>query len=393
MDRVRNPYSPGAGIRPPALVGRGPELELFDVLVARTARSRTDRGLVLSGLRGVGKTVLLNEMAGRAESQGWVTAVVEARPSGQSREPFEVQLARSLRNSLRSASRRYAVKHRVSAALATFKSFGVSIDPSGALTASIDVDAARGRADSGYIGSDLAELSVDLAEMTRDNQAGVGVFIDEMQDADAEILAALCSSVHHAAQRNLPFYVIGAGLPSLPGVLSEAVTYAERLFSYRVIQHLTPPDSATVLIDPAAAEGARWEPEAVDLVVAESAGYPYFLQEYGRASWDAAPGPSITRSDVLVAIADARQALDSGFFRSRWDRATPVERQYLTAMAVDGLGPSLSSEVASRMGRVPTSLGPARANLIAKGLVYSPQHGQIAYTVPGMADFVRRQEA
>lgn len=332
-------------------------------------------------------------MAGRAEAQGWITAVVEARPAGQSREPFAVQLARSLRNSLRAASRRYAIKHRVASALATFKSFGVSLDPSGSLTASIDVDAARGRADSGYIGSDLAELSVDLAEMAKDNGAGVGVFIDEMQDADPEILAALCSAVHHAAQRNLPFYVIGAGLPSLPGVLSEAVTYAERLFSYRVIQHLTPPDSATVLIDPAAAEGARWEPGAVDLVVAESAGYPYFLQEYGRAAWDAAPGPAITRSDVLIAIADAREALDSGFFRSRWDRATPVERQYLTAMSVDGPGPSLSGEVAARMGRIPTSLGPARANLIAKGLVYSPQHGQISYTVPGMAEFVRRQDA
>jgi len=244
----------------------------------------------------------------------------------------------------------------------------------------------------GYIATDISDLAADLAAAAKDNHTGVGVFIDEMQDADEDVLAALCAAVHNAAQRNLPFYVVGAGLPSLPGVLSTAATYAECMFEYRTIEHLDDADSRRVLTDPADTEGVQWEDAATTLIANEANGYPYFLQEYGRAAWDVAPGPTITYSDVLIAITDGREALDAGFFHSRRARATPAERQYLSAMAHDGLGPSLTSEIASRLGRTIQSLGPTRANLIAKGLIYSPEHGQVSYTVPGMADFVTRQD-
>lgn len=391
MERSRNPYSPGAGLQPPALIGREAELEGFQALIERARLGRVGRAMALSGLRGVGKTVLLNRLADQAETAGWIVAIVEAHPGSVTREPFALQLARSMRTSLRTASFKFAVTERLRAALGTFKSFTVQLDPTGAVSAGFELDAARGRADSGYITADLADLASDLAGAAKDNKVGVGIFIDEMQDADLDVLAALCAASHRAAQHDLPFYVIGAGLPSLPTVLSEAVTYAERLFEYRTISHLHEAESRRVLIDPASAVGVQWEPEAVTLATAESGGYPYFLQEYGRAAWNAAPGPAITRADMLIAITDARQALDVGFFRSRWDRATPSERHYLMAMATDGSGPSGTGDVAARLQRSLGSLGPIRSYLITKGLIYSPRHGYVAYTVPGMADFVRRE--
>jgi len=361
-------------------------------LIARVARGNVGRGLVLSGLRGVGKTVLLNELANQAEAAGWIVAIVEAHPSGTSREPFALQLARSMRSSLRAAGFKYKASGVLHDAMATFKSFTLTLDPTGAVSAGIEADPSRGRGDSGYIATDISDLAADLAAAAKDNHTGVGVFIDEMQHTDQDVLAALCAAVHNAAQRNLQFYVIGAGLPSLPGVLSTAATYAERMFEYRTIEHLDAADSRRVLTDPANTEGVQWEDAATTLIANEANGYPYFLQEYGRAAWDVAPGPTITYSDVLIAITDGREALDAGFFHSRWAQATPAERQYLSAMAEDGLGPSLSNEIANRLGRTIQSLGPTRANLIAKGLIYSPEHGQVSYTVPGMADFVTRQD-
>jgi len=392
MDAARNPYSPGAGLRPPALVGRDAEIAKVRALVARAANRRSiARGLVLSGLRGVGKTVLLNELASIAEDNGWIVGRVEAQRKGAG-ESLDVLLARSLRGSLRKVSRRYAATEKVKGALGSFKSFSLGLDPTGSLSLGIDIDPQRGRADNHDLAADLVELAEDLGDAAKEQGAAAALFVDEMQDADLPVLRALIGAAHAAAQVNRPFYVFGAGLPSLPGHLGDAVTYTERLFEYRTIEHLTEFDSRIALTEPAQHEGVQWEEDAASTIVRESAGYPYFLQEYGRAAWDAAIGPaSITQSDVLVAVTEGRAALDAGFFRGRWDRATPAEHDYLGAMAVDGGGPSSSSEIAGRLGRPLTSLGPARANLIAKGLIYSPEHGRIAYTVPGMADFVNRQ--
>jgi hypothetical protein len=217
-----------------------------------------------------------------------------------------------------------------------------------------------------------------------------GLFIDELQDLDQELLRALLVAQHQAGQRDWPFYLIGAGLPSLPTRLAETQSYAERLLDYRTIARLPEPESQAALVDPVTSQGVRFDSRALDLLVEASGGYPYFLQEYGRAAWEVAVGPVIGFADAQTGVVLGLERLDQGFFRSRWQRATRSERRLLVAMAVDGEGPSLSSEIAQRMGLKPSSLGPYRAGLINKGLIYAPDHGQVAYTVPGMADYVHR---
>lgn len=391
MDAVRNPYSPGAGRRPPALVGRDFQIRALDVLLHRATIGRTGQGLILSGLRGVGKTVLLNELAVRAGRADWIVSKIEAHTDGAGRDNFQVSLARGLHRSLRQLQGKgWSGKFKY--ALSTFKAFSVQVDPTGSVTFGVDVRAAAGRADTGNVDTDLVELAVDLAEAAAEQQVGVGIFIDEMQDVSTDVLRALISAAHEAGQRDLPFYIIGGGLPSLPRVLAEAKSYAERLFDFHTIGHLAGELAAEALVAPALAEGARWSPEALHHIVTVAGGYPYFLQEFGSAAWNVAVGPVITPHDAGVAEQFGQAKLDAGFFASRWGRATPAERDYLTAMAIDAGNPSQSSEVAARMARAPASLGPARASLINKGLIYAPEHGQIAYTVPGMAQFIVRQK-
>ncbi len=297
MDAVRNPYSPGAGRRPPALVGRDFQLQAFDVLLHRAAIGKSGQSLILSGLRGVGKTVLLNELAGRAAVAGWITAKVEVTPQDRTATRFATRLARSLHASLRQLQHKgWSGKFR--AALGTFKAFTLKLDQSGSLSIGIDVDAARGRADTGNIATDLTELAVDLAEAAAEQHMGLAVFVDELQDADTETLASLVAAAHEAGQRELPFYLVGAGLPSLPRILAEAMSYAERLFDYHTIGYLASPLAQQALVAPAAAEGVSWHPDALNIIAAASAGYPYFLQEYGAAVWNLSPGPVITDQDA-----------------------------------------------------------------------------------------------
>jgi hypothetical protein len=214
-----------------------------------------------------------------------------------------------------------------------------------------------------------------------------------MQDLDNPTLTALCAVAHQTSQRSLPFFICGAGLPSLPRVLSEAKSYSERLFEYRAIGALSRSHASRALVDPATEEGVSWDDTAAALVLDASNGYPFFIQELGQATWEAADGPDIiNHSDARVGVAEGRHRLDDGFFLARWERATQAERAYLSAMSVDGDGPSLTKDVADRLGRATTSLGPTRANLIAKGLIFAPEHGRIAYTVPGMADYINRQQ-
>lgn len=390
MDPVLNPYSPGAGLRPRELAGRDRELDAFDVLRRRAARQTTSQSLVMTGLRGVGKTVLLNELADRARRDGWVVGKVEA-DLGDAGRPFREQVARTLNRALREVSGTWRLADRVRRAFATFKSFSLRTDPSGGMAIGIEVDPERGRADTGSLETDLTDLAIDLAAAASDFDAGVALFVDEMQDLmDAELTAA-CQACHEAGQQGAQFYVIGAGLPSLPRVLAEARSYAERLFQYWPIGALAPSDASLALTRPAEEVDVAWQQEAVAALVAHSLGYPYFLQEFGKAAWDMAPGPTITLSDARAGIQIGTDSLDHGFFRSRWERVTPAEREYMRAMANDGDAPSQSGEIARRLAKRVTAVAPTRANLIHKGLVYAPEHGLVAFTVPGMADFIKRQ--
>lgn len=387
MRAALNPFSPGSGLRPPALVGRSTEIEAFDVTVERVSHGLPSRGMILSGLRGVGKTVLLNELRRRAENSDWFVVSLEARPDEIGASSARETLAREITAQARQFTRGKALTARVKAALATVSAFNAKIGPGGI---DLGVQLAQGRADSGQIDVDLPELVQDLCAALKEEGRAFGLFIDELQDLDDDLLRALLVTQHQAGQRDWPFFLIGAGLPHLPGVLAEARSYAERLFDYRRIAQLLEPEATKALIDPVVNHDVTFEQTALRLLLDASAGYPYFLQEYGRAAWDVAPGPAITKDDARDAVIVGLQRLDEGFFRARWDRATRSERRMLIAMAPDGEGPSSSSEVARRMEIRPSSLGPYRARLISKGLVYSPEHGKVAYTVPGMSDYVHR---
>lgn len=390
MDPARNPYAPGAGLRPPELAGREREVDDFAVLRRRTANTLTSRSVVMTGLRGVGKTVLLNELAAAAIRDGWIVGKVEA-DRGASRRNFREQVAATLNRALREATGSFELATRLRRALGTFKSFSLRTDPSGSLAIGIEIDPERGRGDSGVLEVDLTDLALDVSAAAMERGVGVALFVDELQDLSGDELAALCHACHEAGQRDAQFYVVGAGLPSLPGLLADARSYAERLFGYWSIGALTPRAASDALVRPAESAGVDWDRAAVQFLVERSAGYPYFLQEYGKATWDFAPRSRIELSDAESGAHAGLLSLDRGFFTSRWERATPAEREYMRAMAVDNDVPSQSGEVARRMDKRSSSVGPIRANLIHKGLVYPPEHGMIAFTVPGMADFIRRQ--
>jgi type II secretory pathway predicted ATPase ExeA len=377
-------------LRPFELAGRDRELATFDVLRARARQRRNGQSIVLYGLRGVGKTVLLNELAEAARNDGWIVAKVEADASG-SRSPFRSQIAQSLNVALRQVQGKGARGSRLKAALRTFKSFSLNAAPDGTLSVGIELEPAHGRADTGSLQADLTDLALDLGDAAIELDCGVALFIDEMQDLKVDELSAICQACHEAGQQNKPFFIVGAGLPNLPGILAEARSYAERLFHYATLGPLPAAEAAGALTRPAAHERVAWTDEAVATVVDAAGGYPYFLQEYGSGAWDVATSSPIDTSDASEGIRIGTARLDNGFFRSRWERATPGERDYMSAMAADGDAPSQSGEVARRLEKQPTQLGPVRAKLIAKGLVFAPEHGSIAFTVPGMADFIARQ--
>lgn len=386
MDAALNPYSPGSGRRPPELVGRTGELEAFDTLVARTGNRLTDRGIVLTGLRGVGKTVLLNEMHAHADRFDWLTVRLEARRDEAGATAVRRVLARELMAAARKLARR-SVTSRMRQALETITAFNAHV---GATGISLGVSVAQGRADSGDPEVDLVELVEDVAPALAESGRAFGLFIDEMQDLDETTMGALIAAQHLAGQRGWPFYVIAAGLPNLPRVLTETRSCAERLFNYRSIGPLVRDEAARALVEPAERLGAHFAPEGLTRILDAAGGYPYFLQEYGQAIWNLAPDRVFTVDDAGAAIQFGLEHLDAGFFRSRWERATPSERRFLLAMAQDHDAPSQTSDVARRVGLKITSLGPYRANLMAKGLIFAPEHGQVAFTVPGMAAFVDR---
>ena len=386
MKDALNPFNPGSGTPPPALVGRDDELEALDVLVERSAYGRPGRGMVLTGLRGVGKTVLLNQMRRRAEAAGWFTVNLEARRDATGATAIRKTLAREMAAKARSLGKP-GVAQRTRDALGSVAAFNLKLGTSGI---DLGVEVVPGRADSGAIDVDFREVVEDLAGALGDEGRTFGLFIDELQDLDTELLSALLVTQHAASQEGWPFYIIGAGLPGLPARLATAHSYAERMFDYRPIGSLPCPAAARALKDPIELADASLDDDALAVLLEAARGYPFFLQTYGQAVWQVAPGPRIQTEDAAAGVLLGLDRLDAGFFRARWDRATPAERRMLVAMAEDNDQPSSSGVVADRMGMKATSIGPHRASLINKGLIYAPEHGQVAYTVPGMAAYVHR---
>ncbi|MEU5258447.1 ATP-binding protein [Amycolatopsis sp. NPDC021455] len=392
MDPIRNPFAPGAGQRPPELAGRERELHAFEVVLERVARGRPERSLVLTGLRGVGKTVLLGELRAMAVRHKWGAGKIEARPDAELRRPLSAALHRAIRD----LAVRHRAPDRVEEVLGVLKAFALRANKPDAKLRDrwqpgIDVPAAQGRADSGDIEIDLVELFTDVAELAADVGTGVALLIDEMQDLQPDDVSALCAACHELSQSGAPLVVVGAGLPHLPAVLSASKSYSERLFRYSRIDRLSREDADFAVMAPIEREDAGIEPEALDALFDASGGYPYFIQAYGKAAWDAAPSDPITVKDVQVAAPEAESELAVGFFGSRYERATPAEREYLQAMAELTQGrdePAGTADVAVFLGRKPSSLSPARDSLMKKGLVYSAERGQIAFTVPHFGHYL-----
>lgn len=394
MDPVRNPYAPGAGQRPPELAGRDREMTQFEVVLERVARGRPERSLVLTGLRGVGKTVLLNAFRSAAIQRLWGTGKIEARPDQSIRRP----VAAALHMAVREIAPRHRAPDRIDEFLGVLKAFALAAPENtkrsrGAVRwqPGIDVPAARGRADSGDLEIDLTELFVDAASVATDVGVGIAVFVDEMQDVAPADVSALCTACHELSQVGGPLIVVGAGLPHLPTVLSSSKSYSERLFRYVRIDRLERDAADYALAAPAEREGVSYEPEALDALYNAADGYPYFVQAYGKVTWDAAPANPITPDDVKVASPEAETELAVGFFGSRYERATPAEREYMRAMASLGDEPVPTAQVAEVLERKPSSVSPARDNLIKKGLVYSAERGLVAFTVPHFGKFLRSQ--
>ncbi|HET6699434.1 MAG TPA: ATP-binding protein [Nocardioidaceae bacterium] len=393
MDPIRNPYAPGAGQRPPELAGRDRELRQFEVTLERVAAGRPERSMVLSGLRGVGKTVLLNALRSLAVKRAWGTGKIEARPDRSLRVP----VAQAVHAAVREVSHRHRDLERVDAVAGVIKSFALATrleDRKGhRWQPPIDVPAVKGRADSGDLELDLSELFTDVAELAHDLGVGVALFIDEMQDIPVAELAALCGACHEISQQGAPLVIVGAGLPHLPVALAASKSYAERLFRYVVVDRLPRDMADRALLVPAGTEDVDYEPDALDELYRLTDGYPYFVQAYGKVTWDVAVESPIRVADVHEAAPEAEGELAIGFFGARYDRATPAERDYMRAMADLGAdnddGSMTTALVAKALDRKPQSLSPARDGLIKKGLVYSSERGTVAFTVPHFGKFLR----
>ncbi|WP_433681598.1 AAA family ATPase [Nocardia sp. CA-119907] len=391
MDPVRNPYAPGAGQRPPELAGRDKQLKAFDIVLERIARGRPERSVMLTGLRGVGKTVLLNQLRSAAISRGWGTGKIEARPDQELRRP----LSSALHMAVRAIAMAHRNQERVDDFLGILKAFALRSTADKGMRErwqpGIDVPAVTGRADSGDIEIDLIELLKEAAGLASDIGVGIAIFIDEMQDLGPTDISAICGACHELSQDAAPLIVVGAGLPHLPAVLSASKSYSERLFSYHRIDRLDRESADLALIAPAEREEVKFTEAALDALYQRADGYPYFVQAYGKAAWDQAPESPITAEDVAVAAPSAEEELAVGFFGSRYERATPAEREYMRAMAdlAGDDGPVPTAAVANELGRKPASLSPARDGLIKKGLIYSAERGTIGFTVPHFGRYLR----
>lgn len=387
MDPIKNPFSPGAGSPPPELVGRDPILEQARILLGRAQQRKPEKSMLLTGLRGVGKTVLLNEIQRMASGMGYQTISIEAH-EGKSLGPL---IAPYLRSLLYDLDRMAGAGDKVKRGLAVLRSFiGALKLTVGDVSIGLDIDPEKGSADSGDLEIDLPNLFVAIGEAAVDRKSAVAIFIDEIQYLNQKELGALIMAMHKVQQLQLPFVLLGAGLPILPGLAGESKSYAERLFSFPNIGALSQDDTAKALQEPALEAGVAFEQAALDEIFNQTKGYPYFLQEWGYASWNLAISSPITLQIVRDAKNRVIPRLDENFFRVRFDRLTPSEKNFLRAIAELGPGAHRTGDIADKLKVKITSLGPVRAKLINKGMIYSPAHGDLDFTVPLFDDFLLR---
>lgn len=386
MDRRYNPFVPGAGLQPPELAGRDRLLTDASIDMDRVLAGRPAKGLILLGLRGVGKTVLLNRLRAQADDKGFRTVRIEA-PEGSSLPEL---LAPELRRTIYALDLRQAANLRLRRAASVLTNFAKAFKvTAGGLELSVDLTPGEG--DTGNLEQDLPRLLVAMAEAAADRHTAVGLFIDEVQYLSPVELAAVIVACHETAQRNLPFLFIGAGLPQVAALAGKAKSYAERLFDYPEIGPLESHDARSALVKPAQAEGVSFDGDAVAEILAAARNFPYFIQEWGFQVWNAAPASPITRGMVRTAGPDVVSHLDNNFFRVRFDRLTPLEQKYLRAMAELGPGPCATGRIADTLGVRTASVATVRQRLVNKGMVWSQRHGETSFTVPMFDGFMKRQ--
>lgn len=385
MDPLLNPFSPGAGSPPPELAGRGELLEQARITLGRVKAGRFEQSVMLVGLRGVGKTVLLNRIRELAEDDGYGVAMIEAT-EGRSLPEL---LVPPLRQLLFRFDAMAGVSQKVKRGLRVLRSFlsGVKVKVA---EVEIGMDAEKGTADSGDLEADLGELFLAVAEAAQDRNTAVAVIIDEIQYLDEMEMSALIMAVHKTSQRQAPLVLFGAGLPQLVGLTGRSKSYAERLFRFPEVGPLSALEAAEALQGPARAQGVAFTPEALARLGEVTQGYPYFLQEWGSQAWNIAPQSPIDHVAVAQATEAALKKLDQSFFRVRFDRLTPREKEYLRALADLGPGPQRSGDVADALAVKIQTVAPLRSGLIKKGMIYSPAHGDTAFTVPLFDQFMRR---
>jgi hypothetical protein len=387
MDPIRNPFSPGAGTPPPELVGREVLLEQMRVAFARAKRGAPTKSIIAVGLRGVGKTVLLNRCQELAEAEGHVPIFIEAREQ----RAIANLLAPEIRKVILTLDRIGAVEENVKRGLRAFRSWIGTIKLSyGDAEMSLDIDPEPGIADSGIVESDLPDLFVALGRAAASRNRPICFVIDELQYLTERDLGALIMALHRTTQLSLPVVMVAAGLPLIVGLSGQAKSYAERLFDFPNVGALAPDDALRAIERPLARADTRITPGALKDIVEATQGYPYFLQEWAYHAWNAADDQVITTADVAVAQEKALLRLDQGFFRVRFDRLTPLEKDYLRAMAEGGGSTQRSGDIARLLGRATTDVGPRREALIRKGMIWSPAHGDTAFTVPLFDSFIKR---
>lgn len=387
MDPIKNPFSPGAGSPPPELVGREDTIEQARILFGRIGQRRSEKSLILVGLRGVGKTVLLNELGRNAKAAGYHTIILEAHED----KSLAALLAPPLRSLLFELDRMANISEKVRRGLGVLKSFisAVKVKIS-EIEIGLDIEPERGTADSGDLEVDLSGLFIAVAEAAQDRGTVIILLIDEIQYLSEKELSALIMAMHRMQQLQLPLILIGAGLPILTRLAGESKSYAERLFEFPTIGALSPVDARKALHDPVKNVGVKFATDAINEIIRLTQGYPYFIQEWGYQAWNHSENTGITLADVQRATTKITQRLDTNFFRVRFDRLTPSEKKYLRAMAYLGPGAHRSGDIAEVLGVKVNSVGPTRANLINKGMIYSPEYGDMAFTVPLFDEFMCR---
>lgn len=387
MDPLRNPFAPGAGSPPPKLAGRDDLIARTELTLGRVKQGRHAKSFVVVGLRGVGKTVLLNEVYQRATDLGYVAIQIEARENAD----LPTLLLPKLRQIVLRLDRIKSAIETGKRALRVLASFASAVKATiGDIEYSLSIEPESGTADSGDLESDLADLFESLGDAAKAKKTAVALIIDELQYLSEAEMSALIMAIHRIQQRNLPLVLVGGGLPQLLGLAGRSKSYAERLFDYPQVGTLSDIDAADALVTPITQEGMKIEPGAVEAITRRTEGYPYFLQTWGHFAWNTASEPIITKDDVETATVIALKSLDESFFKVRFDRLSAAEKDYLFAMAELGTGPHRSGDIASRMKRKVESVAPTRSSLIKKGMVFSPYHGDTAFTVPMFDAYLRR---